>query len=461
MPPSSHPSARWLSRVSRGEGPIFRAIVDAMAGAVRDGDLQPGDQLPPQRAVAETLGVDLTTVTRAYAAARARGLIEGAVGRGTFVRSGAAEAEAGLVDLTMNLPPPPQGVSLGDMLRDTTAEILRRTDPATLMAYHPGGGSLGQRAAGAAWLKPVLGDVEPERLLVAPGAQAGLAAALAAACRPGDTLIVEPLVYPGVVTAAAALGLKLAVCPTGADGLDPDALGRLAAETGARAVYVIPTTQNPTATTLDAPRRRALAATAQAHDLWIVEDDPYSRLFDAPLPALATLAPERTFHLATLSKTLAPGLRLAYLRPPPGEVAARTAERLSALTLMPAPLMTAVVTAWIRDGDAERLLAGVRKEARARRALAAEILPQARGAAEGLHVWIDLPGRGPPGRLRQLGQARGVSLVSADAFAAGPDHPEGLRISLGGPSSQAVLRGALEAVAAVIGERPGAPRVVV
>lgn len=456
----THPSARWLARLSSGTQPLYVRVVEALEAAVREGELQPGDQLPPQRTVAELLGVDLTTVTRAYAAARARGLVEGTVGRGTFIRGRAADDEAGLVDLSMNLPPPPQGLSLGTLLKDTTREILERTDPAILMAYHPGGGSLGQKAAAALWLAPCLGDAPPERLLISPGAQTALAAILAAITdQRGEVLIVEPLVYPGVLAAARQLGLRLVVCPADARGMDPQALARLCAAERPTAVYLTPTTQNPTAVTMDLARRREIVAATTAAGAWLIEDDPYSRLFDTPIPAVATLAPDRTFYLATLSKCLSPGLRTAFLLPPRG-MEARTAESLRAIALMPAPLMAAVASAWIREGIADRLLAAVRKEARARRAIAAEVLPQARGEAEGVHVWLDLPVDWRADRVHRLAQEKGLSLVTADAFAAGPDYPNGLRISLGGPSKQAVLRTALEGVAALIGGET-APRVVV
>ncbi|WP_337187786.1 PLP-dependent aminotransferase family protein [Phenylobacterium sp.] len=453
------PSLRWLGRIAGDGAPIYLRMAAALEAAVRAGELQPGDQLPPQRVVAQALGVDLTTVTRAYSVARTRGLLEGAVGRGTFVRSAAAADEAGRVDLSMNLPPPPQGISLSRLLKETTASILDRTDPAVLMAYHPGGGSLGQRVAGAAWLEPVLGGIPPERVLVAPGAQTALAAVLALAPA-GSALVVEPLVYPGVISAVRQLGLRLLVCPADVGGLDPEALARVCAAEKPAAVYVTPTTNNPTAATMDAGRRAAIAEAARAARIWIVEDDPYARLFDAPLPALANLAPERTFHIATLSKCLSPGLRTAYLVPPPGPTGAATAEALRALAQMPAPLMTAVVSAWIREGTAEALLAGVRREARARRVVAAEVLPAARGAVESLHVWLDLPPERDPARLRGLAQEKGLALVTADAFAAGPDHPNGLRISLGGPAKQAVLRTALEGVAALLSGPPPARSVV-
>lgn len=315
----THPSARWLARMPAGSQPLYVRVVEALEAAIRDGELQAGDQLPPQRTVADILGVDLTTVTRAYAAARTRGLTEGTVGRGTFVRARTADDEAGLVDLSMNLPPPPQGLSLGTLLKDTAGAILDRTDASTLMAYHPGGGGLGQKAAAALWLGPCLGDAAPERMLLSPGAQTALAAILAAITdQRGEVLVVEPLVYPGVLAAARQLGLRLVVCPADRRGMEPEALARLCAAERPTAVYLTPATQNPTAVTMDLARRREIVEATAASGAWLIEDDPYSRLFDAPTPAVATLAPDRTFYLATLSKCLSPGLRTAFLLPPRG-----------------------------------------------------------------------------------------------------------------------------------------------
>jgi len=445
------PTAGWLRHVRAGDGrPIYRALVEALETAVREGELQPGDQLPPQRAVADRLGIDFTTVTRAYGAARARGLIEGAVGRGTFVSRRASDDEASLVDLSMNLPPPPQGVSLAALLKETTAAILDHTEVATLMAYHAGPGAPGQRAAGAAWLEATLGQIGSERIVVAPGAQSALTAVLATIARPGAGLVVEPLTYPGIIALAARLGLRLIACPVDAEGFLPEALARLCAEHGPAAVYLVPTTRNPVATTMGLARRREVAAVVGASDAWLIEDDPYSRLFDTPLPAVAALAPARAFHIATLSKTLSPGLRTAFLAAPTGAMAAQVADALHATALMGAPLTTAVAVRWIRDGTAERILAGVRLEARARRAIAGEILPAARGDAEGLHVWLESPAGLDPGALRALAAARGLALVTADAFATTAEAPSGLRISLGGPAKASQLHAALTNVAALL-----------
>jgi len=444
-----HPSARWLKRVATAEGPVYRRLVAALDAAVGAGELQAGDQLPPQRTVAALLGIDFTTVTRAYAAARERGLVEGAVGRGTFVRGRSADDEVGLVDLSMNLPPPPRGQSLATLLRDASRSVLDRTDAAALMAYHPAGGSLGQKTAAAAWLAPVLGAVAPERLLVCGGAQTALAVLLSTLLKPGDALITEPLTYPGLRTASAQLGIRLIPCPVDAEGFLPKDLARLCAA-GAKAIYCVPSLQNPTTATLSRGRRAEIAAVARAADVWILEDDPYSLLLDAPPPALATFAPERTFHVATVSKVLSPGLRTAFIAAPDADQAARVAAGLAAFAQMAPPLTTAIVSSWIREGVAQAVLAGVKAEVRARRALADALLPAAIGPPESLHVWLDLP----PGRdgagFRELGRRRGLSLVTAEAFAVGAPVRDGVRISLGGPARIATLETALREIARML-----------
>jgi DNA-binding transcriptional MocR family regulator len=440
----------WLDGVREERGPVYAAIVRRLERAIRDGELSPGDRLPPQRALAERIGVDLTTVTRAYTTARERGLVEGAVGRGTFVRAPRDEDEAGLVDLSMNLPPPPEGLSLGRLLQETTSAILQRTDASALMSYHPGFGTPGQRAAGAEWLKPHLGLVETDRLLVSPGAQSALAAVLTATCRPGDVVVAEALTYPGFRSLAAQQGLRLLGCPADGEGIVPEHLERLCAEARPKAVYLIPTMQNPAATTMGRARRRAVADVIARAGAWLIEDDPYSRLLDTPLPALAALIPGRAFHVGTLSKCLSPGLRIAYLACPDAAWAARASDALRATALMPAPLMTAVATVWIREGLARSLLERVRSEACARRAVAADALPEAQGPTESLHVWLPLAGGRLSEEVRLSAQARGLAVVTQEAFAVTPDAPNGVRISLGGPSRRAVLAPALNALRDVV-----------
>lgn len=435
----SNPVIAWLGRIDALDGPTYRRIAQALENAVAEGELQAGDQIPAQREVARLIGVDFTTVTRAYALARERGLVEGATGRGTFIRSRTNEDEAGLVDLSMNLPPPPAGLNLAALLRETTGAILARTNPATLMAYHPGAGSLAQRSAGAAWLAPALGEVDPARIVVASGAQTALSALLDHLTTPGDVILAEAFAYPGLLATAARRGVTVVACPMDGEGLEPEALERLIAQHRPRLLCCTPTFQNPTAATMSLARRKAIVEGCRAAGVTIVEDDAYGLLPAAPPPALASLWPEGVFHVATTAKALSPGLRLAYVVCPPGQ-AEDFAAALHAIAQMPAPLMAAVVTSWIREGAAGQVLAGVREEAVARRALAAELLP-AVGGPESLHVW--LPGAVASPTARE----RGLALVGAEAFRAPGAVGEGLRISLGAAGKRATLARGLKALA--------------
>ncbi len=434
---SPNPAAAWLRRTQTLDGPAYRRIAAALEAAVAEGELQAGDQIPAQREVARLVGLDFTTVTRAYALARERGLIEGTTGRGTFIRSRTNEDEAGLVDLSMNLPPPPAGLNLASLLRETTGAILARTDPAALMAYHPGAGSLAQRQAGAAWLEPTLGEVAPGRVIVASGAQTALSALLDHLTAPGDTIIAEAFAYPGLLATAARRGLKVVASPLDGEGLEPAALARLTVQHRPRLLCCTPTFQNPTGATMSLARRQAVVDIARAAGVTIIEDDAYGLLPAAPLPALASLWPDGVFHVATTAKTLSPGLRLAYIIARPGQ-AEGAATALHAIAQMPAPLMAAVVTSWIREGVAEHVLAGVREEAVARRALAAEHLPTALGGAESLHVWL------PNAIATPAARERGLALVGAEAFRAPGVAGEGLRISLGATAKRATLARALK-----------------
>ena len=189
----------------------------------------------------------------------------------------------------------------------------------------------------------------------------------------------------------------------------------ICAEHAPRAIYCIPTHQNPTAATMGEGRRREIAAVARAAKVPIIEDDAYGRLPSTPLPAIAAFAPELVWRLATTAKALSPGLRIAYVAAPDLAAARRLAEALRATTLMPAPLGAAIVTAWIREGTADKVLAAVRAEAVERQALARQILPAAQGSPEAIHIWLDTPDNTPMIAIRPPGRTASMDCASVPA----------------------------------------------
>lgn len=452
----------WTPRLDAAQGPIYLAIADAIGTDIAKGELRAGERLPTHRALAERLGVDLTTVTRAYAEARRRGLVEASVGRGTFVRAPApmATEPSGGVDLGMNLPPQPTDPSLRELLQQGFARLLAGAD-ARMLTYRSGAGSPEERAAGATWLRPTLGAVDPERVLLAPGAQPALLAALGAVAAAGEVVLTDRLTYPGLRCAAAQLGLRLVAVAGDAEGMLPAALDAACRDSAAKALYCTPTIHNPTAVTMPPARRHEIAGLARRHGLSILEDDAYGLLPSAPLPAIASLAPEISVHIATVSKVLSPALRVAYVVAPDARWATRLSVALRAAVLMTSPLLAGLVTAWIADGTAGAVVAAIRRESAARQRIAREILPADAIDAhpEGLHLWLRLPARWD--RLAFVAHLRrqgGLAVVPSDAFAIGDAPPPGaVRVSLGAAPDRESLRQALRAVAAALAEYTPVP----
>jgi DNA-binding transcriptional MocR family regulator len=447
----------WWSGLDRTHGPVYLAVADAIERAIDARDLRPGEKLPPQRQLAKALDVDLTTVTRGYAEARRRGLIEAVVGRGTFVRSARSSAPpldglAAMIDLTMNAPPQSLDPRLRDMLRDGMEAALNEADIASLMNYHIGGGSPWARAAGAEWVRPVLGSAGPDRTLVCNGAQAAITALLTLLVRPGDTILTEALTYPRFRAAAAYFGIRLAAVATDAGGMIPDALDEACRTLAPKAVYCIPTIQNPTTVTMPPARREAVAEIVLRHGITVIEDDAYGLLPARPIPAIASLAPAYTYHLSSLSKCLSPGLRMAYLVAPGGQKTAELEAAIRATTLMPQTLMTRVVSGWIHDGAAAALRHGVRREIVARQAIARELLPADSFAThpEGPHLWLSLPPRWHRAAFSVHVRGLGLALSPSDTFAVAQPPPNAVRIGLGAAESQSALRTALRSVAAAL-----------
>lgn len=444
----------WLPHLARHGGPRFLQIADALQAALASGTLKPGDRLPPQRQLAAQLDVDLTTITRAYDEARRRNLLEGRGARGTYVAAPKVELDS-VLDLSMNTPPPPDGVDFDDLLKQGLSQVLMQADNELLMTYHLGGGSDADRKAGARWLAPMFGPLDSRQLVVCPGAQAAIAALMLALTEPGDVILAEPMSYPGLRAATTQFGRRIVAVGADGHGMVPEMLEQACRRHQPGLVYLNPTLQNPTAATMPERRRKALAGVAQRCNVRIVEDDPYWLLADAAPPPIATFAPDQVFYISTLSKCLTPGLRVAFVLVRDPQVRERFLAALRSFALMAAPLTAALATQWILDGSADRLLQGVCREARLRHRMARDILAgRYSGAGDGLHVWLELPTYWHSSQLAQAADSEGIAVTPAEAFATDESSVNAIRISLGSIKDRAHLRAGLQRLSHLLAQRP-------
>ena len=451
----------WIPDLAGRTGLRYRAIAEAITEAIAEGTLADGARLPPQRDVAHALGMSLGTVTRAYAEAERRGLVRGEVGRGTYVRghgplpAGApvllpTGADAGSIDLTMNLPPLGEGAGrLGAAL----AEMSR--DPDLAVRLDVRATETGAGAAGAAWIGRLGLEVPASAIVPTVGAQNGILACLMATARPGDGVLTESLTYPPVKQMARHLDLRPHPVAMDGHGLLPEALDAACFDSAARVLYCMPTLHSPTTATMPEERRRDIAEVARRHALTIIEDDVFGFLPMERPPPLAAFAPERTLLVTSVSKTLGPGFRIGYVAAPGAlRDAVRTAVGMSCW--MAPPLTAEIVRRWIADGTADSLRQQQRTEARARQGIAASALWDFHYRADpcGLHVWLSVPEPGRADAVRQEAERRGVKVLDGGIFAVGrAPVPQALRLSLGNEPSRERLAVGLDILAGLLAER--------
>ncbi|HZB91362.1 MAG TPA: PLP-dependent aminotransferase family protein [Stellaceae bacterium] len=455
------PPEGWVpARLSR-EGPRYRAIITALQSDIEEGRLPPGSRLLPHRELADRLGVSVGTVSKAYAEAEQMGLIIGKVGSGTFVRSLApglaagGEGEAAQVSLSLNVPPPGRYVEalLGALAQLRNPQLLGH-----LFDYLPHEGLPAHREAAALWM--AAGDYRPAPadVLICHGAQHAASLAVRALLDPGAPLLAECLTYSGVKALARHQGVSLVGVAIDEEGLIPEALAEACARTGARLLYTMPTLHSPTAAVMGAARRRAIAEIVERHDLRVIEDNVYGFLHpDAP-PPLAQLLPDRVFYVTSLSKCVAPGLRVGFVVTPPA-FRERMILGLRATAWMATPAMVELGVRMLADGTIGRLVHERRIEARARLDLARSVLAGHLGALPGdapagFHLWLPLPADWPAARFFLAARQHGVTVTPPDAVVVDARSPNGVRLCLGNPASRAELQGALSVLRELIETAP-------
>jgi DNA-binding transcriptional MocR family regulator len=460
----------WKPRIEAGAKLKYLGIVEALESDIRAGRVHPGNRLPAQRVIAEALDVDLTTVTRAFNEARRRGLVDAQAGRGTFIREGVGSGQssgrfdgAPLVDLSMNIPPQPDAANLQRGIPEGIANLLSNARGMLHLHYQESTGSEPDRSAAAVWLQRRIAAVTPGRVLVAGGAQSALFAICECLVRPGDAIAAGMLTYPGLKAVAAQRGITLLPLAMDEGGIIPDAFEECCRKAPPKALYIVPSIDNPTTATLSEVRRRKLAAIAGHYGVSIIEDDPYSPLREEVVPSLASIAGDLTWHIATLSKCATPALRIAYVVTPGNTQALRLAGVLRATNLMAPPLMAALASRWIADGTLDTITTAIRNENAERQKIAASALGETSFAADphGHHLWLRLPQYWRATDFAEHADRSGVAIVPSSAFSIAPQSPEAVRVSLGVAPDRASLEDGLLLLASIMSQPSLATRAVV
>lgn len=472
--------------------PLYVQLRDQLRSLVHAGDLRPGDRIPASRELATMLGVHRTTVANAYAELESEGLIQGHVGRGTYIRGNGnglkltppapavlnghegirwellfadERGEEALSRLTASAPEnslsfvmarPAEEYFPVEELQTCVNAVLRREAAAVLNL----GPSDGYGPLKEALLEHLRGDgiaAKDENLLITDGCQQSLDIISKAFVRAGDSVILENPTYPGAVAIfhgararCLAVPMQTRPEPGGALGLDLEALEATLAANRVKLIVLTPDFHNPTGTSMPLASRRKVLELATRHQVPVVEDHIYARLHarDERVPSLKQLDRSNiVIHIDSFAKVAFPGLRVGWVVAP-----ATVIERLRIVKqttdLHTDQLAQATLAEFMRRGLFTRHLAKMRKVYASRLAAVDDALrkymPEGTRWTRpdgGMCLWLELPAGFDASELLIHAKERGVLFAPGRYFYVQGPLPNTLRLGYAGLDEKQIARG--------------------
>ncbi len=471
-------------QIERGtRDPMHRQIESRLRSLIESGDLSIGARLPPSRTLARSLGVNRATVTAAYDALAAAGLVEATVGRGTEVvrrdvaptlpvvrplndtptdwsgflasildrvqpaSDSSLERAAGGLDFTALVPD--ESLFPVDRLR-RSVDVVLRGQGAALLQYGPPRGHAPFRELLAHRMRLLGMHVQPDEILVVNGAQQGLDLFCRALLDPGDAVVTESPTYGNLLPVLRLHRADMIAVPMTPQGLDLERLDTMLQSRRAKFLYTMPHFQNPTGITSALPHRKRLLEIAARHDLPVLEDGYEEDLrWDGGevLPLRALDASGRVCYLGTFSKGLCPGFRVGWLVAS-RELIAHLAH-LKRTTDYHTPLvLQAALCDFVQRGEYDAHLRRLRRVYRARMAAAAAAVKahmpsgvRCRIPDGGYCLWFELPPEVSVDELLPRLARDGVHVTPGRHFFAG-DPPYGcFRMSISRVDAQQIEAG--------------------
>ncbi len=453
--------------------PIYRQIYEDLRESILTGTLPEATRLPPERVLAERLGVNRSTVVHAYQELVTAGLIEQRVGSGSRVaRSIGQPPRSSDVPWWVTLPPwrvgsfpqvlgelaatfrgerisfvqgvPPVEPSPLEGLAQSFARVAN--DPDYVLSYGDSEGHAPLREAIAARMRGRGCKVDARNVLVLTGSTQGITLVAQSLAEPGDEIIVEQPTYPGALQIFQIAGLRAIPVAVDDGGMRVDHVDAILRTRQPRFIYTMPSLHNPTGVTMNPDRRERLITLAQRARVPIVEDDPYGELARAPAPPLVSLSANYVIYLSTFSKTIAPSLRLGWLTAP-RTIYERLLLRKQSYDMASSLYVQAGVCDYLaRDYDVHVDL--LRDELVKRRTLALDAIARAwpkrmRVAqnAGGFYVWATAPRDMRARALLEACERGGATFLFGEAFYAESGGDHNFRLAITPVSREALIEG--------------------
>ena len=271
----------WIPQLKpKDDIPLYQALVQAIEDDINQGILMRGYKMPPQRVLANQLGLNHGTVTRAYKICEEKGLVRGIVGKGTFIAASPGlpislltdHKETDLISLGMAIPL----YECNPLIETLVKQVRDSMDYGLTMTYCPPEGHIKHRYVAANWLIKYKIKVKAENILITSGTQNALAIILMTLFEKGDRIVVDEYTYTGLISLASYMSVILVPVWGDDQGMDLEELKSTCKREQPKGIYIMADYHNPTTVTLSAERREALAKVIADYNLLLIEDATFS-----------------------------------------------------------------------------------------------------------------------------------------------------------------------------------------
>lgn len=471
--------------------PAYARIKDLIRDLILKGQLRNQERLPADRELATLLSVDRSTIARAYAELAAEGLVESTVGRGTFVTRREAATEPLNRDQSQSRvarrsiepinssrspilwhekfsrfsesvssfigrqpiagPGARQAISFAAGMpsleffpqadfESIFSDVASSSDCRRMFAYTAAEGEESLRAEILDHLRGQGMEVDESELLVLSGSQQGIDLVARTFLDPGDSIAIEDPSYFWATCNFTSFGARMLPVPVSENGINLDALEAALSRRRVKILYVMPSFQNPTGSTMPLQQRSELLAIAAKYQVAVFEDNFVGDLSydNAELPPLRSHAGSREFviHQSTLSKSLCPGLRIGWMVAP-AEAMSRLLMSKRVSDLSTNSISQVIVAEYLKRGLYQQHLTGLRAAYARRRDVMCAALEDNFKAGElrwtkpagGMFIWAALPSDCSARELLPYAEREGVLFSPGDLFFVAGDRREYLRLS--------------------------------
>lgn len=440
----------WMPRLKKTNQPIYKSIAESIEQDIMNGKLKSGFKLPPQRIIAGFLGINHSTVTRAYKLCEEKGLIKGVIGKGTFVSSSAGipidlltdHKDSNTIEMGMALPL----YEVNKLIESHVSNLYSSIDYDITLKYAPPEGHIKHRYIASQWLKQYKIESTPDDIIISSGSQNALSIILVSLFTKGDRIMVDEFTYTGLKSLAKLLGIILIPVTGDHLGIDISELEKTCKRENAKGIYLIPDCHNPTSITLMEEKRYLISEIIAKYNLLLIEDGTFSFSVEKRLKSISSIIPDNSIYIHGTSKALSPTFRIAYIVSQKKYIN-QLKHGANNLTWMSSPFTSEIVSLFQATSKYDEIVKAKLKILKERNKILDNTLNEYNllPSPTSLFRYLILPSGWSDTYIERLCLESGLQIFSSKRFSIGMNtNHNALRISVSAPKDSGELREGLQ-----------------